>query len=133
MTKTALISGGARGIGRCLVRRFCELGYRVYVLDNNEVELEHAVNVHLRQYSERDQLASGLCDLRNTSQIQKQVVAAAEFLNGQIDVVINNGGIAQPYWKDEKTMADKDTLEQWKAYVNLFKMILPVAHTAQLY
>ena len=27
--KTAIISGGAKGIGRCLVRRFLERGYRV--------------------------------------------------------------------------------------------------------
>lgn len=29
MPKTAIISGGARGIGRCLVRRFLEIGYKV--------------------------------------------------------------------------------------------------------
>ncbi|KAI9172717.1 3-oxoacyl-[acyl-carrier-protein] reductase FabG [Paramyrothecium foliicola] len=119
MAKTALISGGARGIGRCLVRRFCERGYRVYILDINEEELNHTVYKHLGQYAERKQLGFGLCNLRDTDDIRKQVDAAAEFLGRRIDVLVNNGAIADPHWKDGKTMADRDTLEQWKAYMDI--------------
>jgi NAD(P)-dependent dehydrogenase (short-subunit alcohol dehydrogenase family) len=115
MPKTALISGGARGIGRCIVRRFCELGYRVYVIDIQEDELDHTVNSHSKKYSDGNQLASGLCDLRDTTSIRKSVDEAAKFLGGRIHVLVNNGGIASPKWKDDKTMADKETLDEWKA------------------
>lgn len=115
MTKTALITGGARGIGRCITRRFCERGYKVYVLDIDEEELNHTVKTHLSKYSANGQLASGLCDLRNTDEIQEKVRVAAECLGGRIDVLVNNGAIAAPHWKDGKTMADMETLEQWKA------------------
>ncbi|KAK9413160.1 hypothetical protein SUNI508_12045 [Seiridium unicorne] len=118
MTKTALISGGARGIGRCLVRRFCELGYKVYVFDIDEEELQHTVKTHLKKYSDNGQLRASLCDLRDTDEIQKKVEEAAEFLGGRIHVLINNGGIASPKWKDGQTMASKETLEQWRAYMD---------------
>jgi len=119
MAKSALVSGGAKGIGRCLVRRFCELGYRVYVFDIDEAELTHTVQVHLKQYSDAKNLGFSICNLRNVRDIQKHVKEAADFLGGTIDVVVNNGGIASPYWKDGKSMADMDTLEQFQAYVSI--------------
>lgn len=115
MPKTALISGGARGIGRCLVRRFCELGYRVYVFDIDEEELNHTVHTHLKQYTDAGVLGSSVCNLRDTADIQTQVDAAAKFLGGRIDVLINNGGIATPQWSGGKTMADRETLGQFQA------------------
>lgn len=114
-TKSALISGGARGIGRCLVRRFCELGYRVYVFDIDEEELSHTINVHLKQYSDAGTLSSSLCNLRDVKAISEHVKQAADFLGGNIDVLVNNGGIASPYWKGGKSMADMETLEQFQA------------------
>lgn len=113
--KTALISGGARGIGRCIVRRFCELGYRVYVIDIGQAELEHTVTTHLKTYSDTSQLGSGVCDLRVAADVRRQVDEAAKFLGGRIHVLVNNGGIANPKWKDGKMMADKETMEDWQA------------------
>ncbi|KAK0384035.1 hypothetical protein NLU13_8124 [Sarocladium strictum] len=118
MAKTALISGGARGIGRCLTRRFCERGYKVYVWDIDEEELNHTAKVHLASYFEDSQLGFGLCDLRSVDDIRKQVAAAAQFLGGSIDVLVNNGAIAPPHWKDGKTMADLSTMDEWRAYVD---------------
>jgi ribonuclease Z len=47
----------------------------------------------------------------------KTVRKAADFFGGRIDTLINNGGIAAPYWKEGKTMEDPETLDQWKAYI----------------
>jgi NAD(P)-dependent dehydrogenase (short-subunit alcohol dehydrogenase family) len=115
VTKTALISGGARGIGRCLTRRFCERGYKVYVWDIDEDELTYTVKTHLASYYESGSLGFGLCNLGDTEDIRKQAGVAAEFLGGKIDVLVNNGAIAAPHWKDGKTMADFETLTQWRA------------------
>lgn len=115
--KTALISGGARGIGRCLVRRFLERGYKVFIFDIDEEELTYTTRTHLRKYYDEGKLQSSLCNLRDVDEIRDSVKKAAEFLGGRISVLINNGGIAAPKWTDGKTMADFDTFKEWQAYV----------------
>ncbi|RYP62919.1 hypothetical protein DL769_007124 [Monosporascus sp. CRB-8-3] len=117
MPKTAIISGGARGIGRCLVRRFLERGYRVFVLDIDEEELKHTTGTHLKKYNDSGALGSALCNLRDVEDIRARVKQATEFLGRRVDVLINNGGIAAPKWKDGKTMADPATLVEWQAYL----------------
>lgn len=114
-TKTAIISGGARGIGRCLVRRFLERGYKVYVFDIDEEELKHTTTVHLKQYYDKKQVESAVCNLRSVDEIRDKVKQAAEWLGGRITVLVNNGGIATPTWPEGKTMADFDTISQWQA------------------
>jgi len=115
VSKAVLISGAAKGIGRCLSRTFLEKGHRVFLLDVDEAELTHTTTVHLREHSDR--LSSGVCNLRNASEIRSTVAQAAAFFGGKIDVVINNGGIAHPYWKDDVSMDDPATLDQWAAYM----------------
>ncbi|CAK1363654.1 putative oxidoreductase [Cercospora beticola] len=115
--KTAIISGGARGIGRCLVRRFLERGYKVYVFDIDEEELNHTVKNHLKEYTDKGFLGASVCNLRSVDEIREKVEEAAKFLRGRIDVLVNNGGIANPKWKDDETMFNKETFAQWQAYV----------------
>lgn len=117
MVKTALISGAAQGIGRCIVRRFLERGYRVFVFDIDKEELEHLAHSHLKSYTDSGALGTAICNLRNPDEIRQKVQQAAEFLDGRIDVLVNNGAIANPKWKDNATMEATETLEQWHAYV----------------
>lgn len=113
--KTAIISGGARGIGRALVRRFLEKGYHVYIFDIDKEELSHTTNTHFKQYSDSKALGSAICNLRDVEDIREKVQLAAKFLGGRIDVLVNNGGIASPKWKDDKTMIDPETMNEWQA------------------
>ncbi|KAI1302468.1 NAD(P)-binding protein [Xylaria venustula] len=115
--RTALISGGARGIGRCLVRRFLERGYKVYIFDIDEEELSHTTRTHLKKYHNQGTLQSSICNLRDVDDIRKNVKEAADFLGGRISVLINNGGIASPKWSDDKSMDDFETMKQWQAYM----------------
>jgi NAD(P)-dependent dehydrogenase (short-subunit alcohol dehydrogenase family) len=115
MVQTAVVSGGARGIGRCLVRRFLERGYKVYIFDIDEEELHHTTHSHLKGYTDAQALGASICDLRNIDDIYDKVEIAAKFLGGHIDVLINNGGIANPQWRDGKTMFDRETVKEWQA------------------
>jgi len=115
MTKTAIVSGGARGIGRCLARRFLERGFHVYVFDIDEEELNHMAEKHLKQYSDSKALGWSICNLRDVDDIYTKVDQAAKFLGGRIDVLINNGGIATPQWSEGKTMVDRATMKEWQA------------------
>ncbi|KAF1998393.1 NAD(P)-binding protein [Amniculicola lignicola CBS 123094] len=117
VSKNVIISGGARGIGRTLSRSFLEAGHNVFIFDIDEEELKHTTTVHLTEYLQDQRLGSALCNLRDVQEIRKKVVEAAHF-NNQIDVLINNGGIASPYWKDGKTMEDPATIGEWQAYMD---------------
>jgi len=114
-SRAILISGGARGIGRGLARTFLQKGHRVFILDIDQAELSHTLNVHLKDHAGR--VGSSSCNLRNFDDIRKKVAIAADFFGGRIDVLINNGGIAHPYWRDGKTMEDPATMEEWQAYI----------------
>jgi NAD(P)-dependent dehydrogenase (short-subunit alcohol dehydrogenase family) len=110
--RSALISGGAPGIGRCLVRRFLEIGYKVYIFDIDKEELTHKTHVHLKKYYDERKLQYSLYNLRDVEDIRDKVKKAADFFGGRIMVLINNGGIASPKWSDRKTMADFDTMKE---------------------
>jgi len=94
-SKAIIVTGGARGIGRCLARTFLQNGHRVFIIDIEEEELTHTTKTHLKQYSDR--VSSSLCNLRDVQAIRNTVKKAADFFGGKIDVLINNGGIAAPY------------------------------------
>jgi ribonuclease Z len=116
--KNIIISGGARGIGRAMTRMMLEAGHHAYIFDIDEEELEHTTKVHLKQYYEDGRLGSAICDLRDIEDIRTKVKEAAKFFNDRIDVLINNGGIASPQWKDGKTMEDFSVIDEWKAYID---------------
>ena len=116
-SKNIIVSGGARGIGRALARYFLEASHRVFIFDIQEEELEHAAKKHLEKYYKDGRLGYAVCNLRDVEDIRKKVDQAAKFFDGKIDVLVNNGGIASPQWKDGKTMEAKETYEQWTAYI----------------
>lgn len=120
-SKNVLLSGGARGIGRCIARHFLSKGHRVFILDIEEEELNYTVTKHLATYNTSDdpRVSSALCDLRDTTAIRAAVKSAASYFGGRIDVVVNNGGIATPQWKDGAAMDDPATLDQFQAYLDV--------------
>ncbi|KAK5941475.1 hypothetical protein PMZ80_006754 [Knufia obscura] len=115
--KHILVSGAAQGIGRCLARHFLQRGHRVFLLDYNKDELEYTANTHLHAYVANRALGYSLCNLRSIDDIRKSAKEAAAFFKDRIDVLINNGGISSPFWKDGKSMDDFDTSTEWQAYV----------------
>jgi len=44
-------------------------------------------------------------------EIRKTVRKAADFFGCHIDTLINDGGIAAPYWKEGKMMEDLEKLD----------------------
>ncbi|KAF2009288.1 3-oxoacyl-reductase [Aaosphaeria arxii CBS 175.79] len=109
-----LITGGARGIGRGLVRHFLETGNQVYVLDSNKDEFQAKL---FRKWAATspDHLYTRTCDLSDRAQIKTEVKSMAEVFGGKLDVLINNAFATPHIWSDERTMEDEseDIMAEW--------------------
>lgn len=84
--RVALVTGAARGIGRCIATRFAEAGYRVVVSDLDEA----AAQVTAAALGE-PALALRL-DVRDASEVARGV-AQVLATHGAIDVLVNNAGL----------------------------------------
>jgi NAD(P)-dependent dehydrogenase (short-subunit alcohol dehydrogenase family) len=79
MNKVAIVTGGARGIGHAIARKFLAQGYRVAIFDLNAVELGDAISLQ--------------CDVSDPAQVANSVARVVERY-GRIDALVNNAGIA---------------------------------------
>ena len=79
MNKVAIVTGGARGIGHAIARKFLAQGYRVAIFDLNAVELGDAISLQ--------------CDVSDPAQVANSVAKVVERY-GRIDALVNNAGIA---------------------------------------
>jgi len=88
--RVAIVTGGAKGIGRACVRRFLNDGFCVVIADHDE----HAGAAALTEFtSYEDRVAYFDCDVSDKLSVHN-LVAETLSVFGQIDVLINNAGIA---------------------------------------
>src|ERR671933_1496025 len=100
--KTALITGGSRGLGLALAREFAAEGARVVITARDEAELDRA-----RQDLEGRgaQVLAVPADITDRAQVDELVRAAvARF--GSVDVLVNNAGIVQVGPMETMTLED---------------------------
>jgi len=89
-TKTALVTGANKGIGRETARRLAELGMTVLIGARDRARGEAAVEV-LRKDSRDVQLV--VLDVADEHSIARAVAEVAERF-GKLDVLVNNAGIS---------------------------------------
>jgi NAD(P)-dependent dehydrogenase (short-subunit alcohol dehydrogenase family) len=103
--KTALITGGARGIGLATATRLVADGARVVLVDLPDSNVEQ-VAARLRNGSCAAVGLSG--DVTCAGDIERTVAAAAAAF-GRIDILVNNAGIApmQPFLETDLDLYDR--------------------------
>ena len=105
--RVAIVSGGAYGIGRGIVRHFAGRGLAVLIADLN-AERGQALE---KEIGKQGGQAFFVCtDVREEGSI-KEVVAAAIERWGRIDVLCNNAGV------ERYKIVDDYTVEDWQAIV----------------
>jgi NAD(P)-dependent dehydrogenase (short-subunit alcohol dehydrogenase family) len=89
--RTALITGGAQGIGHAIARRFLEAGARVIVLDKN-AETAHVVESLRSEIVDAPAAWGFVADVRNRRDLERvhEWVVAEEI---PLDVVVPNAGV----------------------------------------
>ncbi len=87
--KTAIVTGGASGIGEAISKRFAEAGAFVHVLDFNKKLGDVVVN----EIKDKNLLSQfHFCDVSVQSEVNKAVDEIAA--GSRIDILINNAGVA---------------------------------------
>ena len=91
MSRTVVVTGGAKGIGRAITEKFADLGDHVIALGRDEAALNKLSNVR-----------TAICDVTDEDAVTRTFDAL-----GAIDVLVNNAGIA------ESAPLAKTTLHSW--------------------
>jgi sorbitol-6-phosphate 2-dehydrogenase len=111
--KTAVVTGGAAGIGRACCEALAEVGARVVIADvNEEAGLELGERLQDRYGAETVFVNT---DVSNRSSVDGMVAAAVASF-GALDVLVNNAGIliprllVDPAGREELTEAILDTM-----------------------
>ncbi len=89
--KTALVTGGSRGIGRAIAAKMVGCGAQVAVLARNESKAKEAAE----DLAAGDGKALGVgADVSQPDQV-RQAVASVEKILGPIDILVNNAGLTR--------------------------------------
>ncbi len=96
--KTAIVTGGASGIGLAITRLFAQNGARVHVLEIREnAAIDAEGDIHLHQ-----------CDVANHGQVQEVIGNITE--SEPLHILVNNAGVAHVGNIEQTSEADLDRL-----------------------
>ena len=98
--RVALVTGGSKGLGRCMARAFAEAGADVFICSRNAHELDAAAAEVGRGLRVRVEWL--VTDTADRSQVQALAEAAVARL-GRVDILVNNAGSNVPQAIDEIT------------------------------
>jgi NAD(P)-dependent dehydrogenase (short-subunit alcohol dehydrogenase family) len=101
MSRTVVVTGGAKGIGRAIVQRFAALGDEVIALGRDQAALA-------KLKAELGNVRTAVCDVTDEA-----AVSATFDQIGAVDVLINNAGIA------ESAPLHKTTLDSWARHFDV--------------
>lgn len=117
--KTAVVTGGGSGIGRAISLRFAQEGAHVHILELNAAGAE-VVRAEIQDSGGAATVHA--CDVSK----QKEVLAVISHI-GQVNILVNNAGIAHVGNVEETTEEDFDRIYQVniKGAYNMLRAVVP--------
>ncbi|MCM1579541.1 MAG: SDR family oxidoreductase [Ruminococcus sp.] len=120
--KTAVVTGGTRGIGFAVVRKFLENGAKVMLFGSRAETVEKAL-AELKAENPAWEVEGDYPNLKDPAAVEAAVNAAKEKF-GSVDILVNNAGIS-----DSTKIADY-TAEQFSKVMDLnvtaiFNAVMP--------
>jgi NAD(P)-dependent dehydrogenase (short-subunit alcohol dehydrogenase family) len=103
--KTALVTGGSKGLGKAMARGFAEAGADVVISSRHENELRAALDDILKGTGRKGHYV--VADMTKRDDVKRLAQAALE-RTGRIDILVNNAGTNKPQAIDAITDAAWD-------------------------
>lgn len=91
MLKTAIVTGGSRGIGAAIASEFARLGYNVLINYKSSEKQASALASSLRSYN--SEIFTFKADVSKSDEVRSMTDFALEKF-GRIDVLVNNAGVS---------------------------------------
>ena len=109
--KTAIITGGGRGIGKEITILLGKQGANIVVCSRTESEINSVVK-EIKQLNSQVSVLGVKCDVSISSQVNSLVKSAEKFGSKTIDILVNNAGVAF-----NKKLIDTSE-EEWDQTIN---------------
>lgn len=108
--RVAIITGGARGIGKKISQAFLEEGASVYIFDVNQEEGVKTVSEFQLAYDNKVNFFKvDITDEKGVEQSIKKIIEA----EGRIDILVNNAGITRD------NLILRMSLKDWKKVIDI--------------
>jgi NAD(P)-dependent dehydrogenase (short-subunit alcohol dehydrogenase family) len=105
--KTALVTGGSKGLGKAMARALAEAGADVMITSRHEDELRAALSEILEGNSRKGRYA--VADMAQRNEVRRLAQVALQEM-GKIDILINNAGTNTPQPIDQIRDEDWDRI-----------------------
>lgn len=121
--KTAIVTGGASGIGKAIAQKFAAQGANVHIL---ELSKEEGNKIVAEIIKDGGKAKSYVCDVSRQDQVRDVVTQISE--GRTIDILINNAGIAHVGNVENTTEEDLDRIYQVniKGVYNCVHAVIPL-------
>jgi len=106
--KSALVTGGTRGIGYAIAKALLEQKFEVFICGTRQAGVDRAVQQLSSAHG--DSIAGKVCDVRNYEQVRTMMMDVAQKY-GRLDALINNAGIGS------FSSVEKMSPEDWRATI----------------
>ena len=106
--KTAIVTGGTRGVGLACARAIAAQGATVFICARNPAQVSEVVASLRREFGDR---AAGCpCDVQDYEQVRAAVLEAERAFGG-VDILINNAGVGS------RNHVEKMPVEEWRTTI----------------
>lgn len=121
-SKTAIVTGGAGGIGKAISQKFASQGAKVHILESNIEKGKETLDEILKSGGNAKLHE---CDVSNQEQVKGIVAKLGE--DNTIDILINNAGVAHVGNVEETNEEDMDRIYQInvKGVYNCLHAVVP--------